>query len=275
MRPAAAGSGLYVARPGQRPSVLLVAHGSRLGDDGAARKLVASMSADFGEVAWSALRGRPTPREALASLSGPLIHVVPMLMACGEIGGPVFESLLPTERARLRIHPPIGAHPGLASLVCANVRRIARDRQFAPYDTAVILAGHGSARNPAAAFAVGRLAWLMRARGCGAAEIHSAFLSQSPLLENWRALTRRRNVIVVPCFLTMGTHARIDLPARLQAGAETDDAAETRRLWVAPHLAADWRGLAALIRASVLRPSAVGGAPVSTSPGAGGVSARA
>ena len=239
-------------------SLLLVAHGSRLGDDAAAKKLVMALSADFAEVAWSVLRGRPTPQEVLAGMSGALIHVVPMLMACGEIGGPVFRSLLPTaERSRLRIQPPVGAHPGLASLICVRVKKIVRDRRFALRDTAVILVGHGSARNPAPAIAIHRLGSLVRARGCCTAELHCAFLSQSPLIEGWRGLTRCRNVIVIPCFLTTGTHVQLDLPAHLYAAREPDVSAAMRQLWVAPHLGAHWRGLAALIRDSVLEPAVV------------------
>ena len=119
--------------------------------------------------------------DTLSGMSAALVHVVPLLMACGRVGGHVLRSLLPTaERPRLRLYPPIGGHPGLAALICDSVNRVAEQNRALPRQTAVILVGHGNERNPASASAVYQLASMVRACGCTAAEVHCAFLCEPP-----------------------------------------------------------------------------------------------
>jgi sirohydrochlorin ferrochelatase len=235
--------------------LLLVTHGSQLGNDLAIGKLAKVLSPDFSEVAFCVLRGRPMPADTLSGMSASLVHIVPLLMASGRVGGHVLRSLLPTaERPRLRLHPPIGGHPGLAALVCDSINRVAEKNRALPRRTAAILVRHGNERNPASASAVYHLASMVRACGCAAAEVHCAFLSQPPLVERWRELTSRPDVIIVPCFLTIGAHVQLDLPALLRRdGAGHGSLAEMRRLWVTPPLATHCRGLADVTRDLVFR----------------------
>jgi sirohydrochlorin ferrochelatase len=244
-----------------RTGLLLVIHGSRLGTDPALPNLVHILSADFEEVGVAVLRGRPTPEEVVAGMSASVVHVVPLLMAQGYVGGALLASLLPfRERARLCLHPPIGSHPGLVALICAHIQRLACERQFRPSDTAAVLVGHGSRRNPAAASAIHCLADGIRARSCGADEVHCAFLSQSPLIEDWRDLTRRRNVVFVPCFLSAGVHVQVDLPALLGIGADqTRPRHGTRQVTVAPHLTSDGDHFADVVRDVVRTPPSIAG----------------
>jgi sirohydrochlorin ferrochelatase len=110
--------------------LLLVTHGSRLGNNAAIGKLAKALSPDFSEVAFCVLRGRPMPADTLSGMSASLIHVVPLLMACGRVGGHVLRSLLPAaEGPRLRLHPPIGGHPGLAALVCDSINRVVEENR--------------------------------------------------------------------------------------------------------------------------------------------------
>jgi sirohydrochlorin ferrochelatase len=243
----------FVATPPEPAGLLLVAHGSRVGVDPAIGTLAQSLRSDFGEVAVCVLRGEPTPAEALNTMAARRVHVVPLLMASGHVGGHILASLLPaTGRSRLCLHPPIGDHPGLAALVCDSVCRAVTDHGVDLERAAVILVGHGNERDPASAAAVHRLADSLRTGGCAAAEIHVAFLSQPPRVKHWRDLTARRDVVLVPCFLSGGSHTQIDLPALLAGdGSDPFFGAAARRLWVTPPLAAQWHGLAALILDSV------------------------
>lgn len=179
--------------------LLLVAHGSRFGNDPAIGKLAKALSSDFSEVAFCVLRGRPTPANTLRAMSTSLVHVVPLLRACGRVGGDVPRSLLPTVER-------------LAAVVCDSINRVAEENGTLPRRTAAILVGHGNERNSASASAVYHLASMVRACGCPAAEVHCAFLSQPSLVERWRELTGRPDVIIVPCFLTIGAHVQLDRP---------------------------------------------------------------
>ncbi len=237
-------------------SLLLVAHGSRLGADPAVAKLVAVLSADFGEVGVAVLHGRPNPHEVLAGMTGSPVHIVPLLIASGDVGGSLLASLsrlTAGARSRLQVHPPIGAHPGLAALICRRIRRIIDECRLAPPDTAVVLVGHGSGRNPVSGSAIRRLATLVRARACGAAEVHCAFLSEPPRVQDWQTLTRCKNVIAIPCLLTTGIHLRFDLPELLRVEESCHaGVVGARRVFIAPHLTADTHGLAELVRDAVL-----------------------
>jgi sirohydrochlorin ferrochelatase len=241
--------------PVSSAGLLLVTHGSQLGNDLAIGKLAKALSPDFSEVAFCVLRGRPMPADTLSGMSASLVHIVPLLMASGRVGGHVLRSLLPTaERPRHRLLPPIGGHPGLAAVVCDSINRVAEENRALPRRTAAILVGHGNERNPTSASAVYHLASMVRACGCPAAEVHCAFLSQPPLVERWRELTGRPDVIIVPRFLTIGAHVQLDLPALLRRyGAGHGSLAEMRRLWVTPPLATHCRGLADVIRDLVFR----------------------
>ena len=81
--------------------LLLVTHGSHLGNDLAIGKLAKALSPDFSEVAFCVLRGRPVPADTLSGMSASLVHIVPLLMASGRIGGHVLRSLLPRPKDRV------------------------------------------------------------------------------------------------------------------------------------------------------------------------------
>lgn len=153
----------------------------------------------------------------------------------------------PRDRARLVVHPALGGHPGMAALVCRLAAHAAARYRCDREATAVLLAGHGNARHPAAGAAIRHLARRVGERTTAAAEVHSAFLEQVPLLEHWPDLTRRANVIIVPCFLAPGRHVHEDLPARLRLGAAADGGAARRVVTTAP-LAAATGDLAAMVR---------------------------
>jgi hypothetical protein len=118
-------------------SLLLVAHGSRLRDDTAAKKLVMALSADFAEVAWSVLRGRPTPQEVLAGMSGALIHVVPMLMGLRRDRRTGFSVAASDRRAFPATHPAAGRRSSRVGEPDLRARQENRSRQ------AVRAARHG------------------------------------------------------------------------------------------------------------------------------------
>ncbi len=225
-----------------KDGLLLVAHGGR-GDDGTATKrLGRALSTYFSEVQVSFLHGRPSPAEALVAMRAPLVHVVPLLAAQGWAGREILRECLPGgERHRLLLHPPIGEHPGLAAMVEQIVGLAMARMGLDKRQTAVVLLGHGSGRNPAAGSVVGRLAGKLADLDC-AAEIHALFLSQPPYAKDWAAAVGMPDVIAVPCFFSVASHVLIDLRALMEG-----DEIPGRRLWMTPPLAAQWQRLAPLV----------------------------
>jgi sirohydrochlorin cobaltochelatase len=231
--------------------LLLIAHGSRDGGTRIAGRLAGILSGQFAETAFAVLRGAPSPIDALATMEAPLVHVVPLLATSGHIVRDVLPAMLPAmEWARLRLHPPIGSHPALAGLACEAVRRIMERHRLDPTETAILVVGHGNARDPASAEATRTLSRRLAASSC-VAETGCLFLSQHPRVKDWRTVTGQPNVIVLPYLFSDGIHARIDLPTALAEGVDESGFLSGamvggRRLWLAPLLGDD-PGLAALV----------------------------
>ncbi len=200
------------------------------------------------DVGVAVLRGRPTPAAALSTLAAEVVHVVPVFMADGQMASAVRSRLPAHGSGRLVHHPTVGSHPDMAAVVDGLIRRALAENALRGDETAVVLAGHGNARHPAAGGAIHDLADRLRTRAA-AAEIHGVFLEQAPMVEAWPTLTRLPSVLVVPCFLSAGAHAREDLPRRLRTVAPGDGTTGAdARLHLAPPLAMATGGLAAIVR---------------------------
>ncbi len=81
-------------------------------------------------------------------------------------------------------------------------------------DAALVLAGHGSARNPDSRLPTERLAAEIATRGIFA-EVAACFLKEPPFIESALSLVSAREVYVVPNFAGTGHITRTQLPGAL------------------------------------------------------------
>lgn len=220
-------------------ALLLFGHGT---SDGSGSAIADALAAEirghglFGAVATSFALQPPSPAEALARLPHRRVLVVPLLATNGGVATTVLPRLLAEsgDTARLTVLPPIGLDAEIRRITADIADRAIAAADLDPAETAVLVAGHGSTRRTASEHATGALAAALDRLG-RYAEVAAVYLEQPPLASDWRDVTDRRHVVVVPLFISGGRHEETDLPALVRSkGTRIDGApmADGRRLWL-------------------------------------------
>jgi sirohydrochlorin cobaltochelatase len=153
------------------------------------------------------------------------IFLVPLLMSDGYfvrvripealgLEGRVTEA----DGRRLIYCDSIGLSPGMADIAARRVREACLDRDLDPAGAQVLLAGHGSTRDPASRQATERTAGHLEARH-GFAGVSCAYLDEPPFLAEVmeRAPAAGPPLIVVGLFAADGGHAAEDIPRMIAA----------------------------------------------------------
>ncbi len=199
-------------------ALVLAAHGSR--GDPAANALVRRLAQAvrerrlFDEVAVAFHQGEPGFDAVLDELRAEAVTVVPVMTSAGHYAKVVLPEGLARNRCyasvRLRVTPPVGAHPGIAPLVARRVSELLREHTLSRAETTVLLAGHGTRRHAASRETTLRLAATRRRRGV-ASETTAGFLDDEPSLEEALAEARSDAVLVLPFLIGGGNHAGADV----------------------------------------------------------------
>ncbi len=107
---------------------------------------------------------------------------------------------------------PVGNHPMMTELLLKRAHDVATDVD--PAETSLLIVAHGTDLNENSAVAAKREAEKIRALGEFAAVLN-VYMEESPLVSNWRKLTKTRHVVVVPFFISDGLHSYEDIPVLL------------------------------------------------------------
>jgi sirohydrochlorin cobaltochelatase len=206
-----------------RDALLLIGHGSeRLPD--AARPLVAHAevireSGRFGEVKVGMLFGEPDVASVVATLTAPVVHVVPFFLNDGYFTRIVIpDLLLPFASASrvIRFCPPVGLHDDIAGLLEARLLRHCEMFGTDPKSLSVLLVGHGSARSPRRARTLLRHAATLETGGVFG-WVRVGYLEEAPFVPEALASARGHVVAVIACLANEGMHATSDLPSMIAA----------------------------------------------------------
>jgi sirohydrochlorin cobaltochelatase len=179
----------------------------------------------FRQVEACYLRGHPALSEVIAAIGADSIYLVPLLMAEGHTSQVVLPEALAAAgvgAARVRVTLPIGVSASLASLVMEDALARCRDSGWAPGDTTVVIAAHGTPRHAGAARSAERLA----ERVAGTRRFRRAvpaFLEQEPSVEAALRAARPGPCVVIGFFMDHGGHSAEDIP-RLIAAAHPEAA---------------------------------------------------
>ena len=208
-------------------ALLIVGHGSTVNPDSSAPTLADAAEirrrkifADVGCAFW---KEEPSLRDAIFLFDPEVIrevYVVPNFISEGyftqtvvprelELNGPI------TERSSGQVWKycePVGNHPMMTELLLRRAREIAAD--VPESDTTLLIVAHGTDLNENSAVAAKREAEKIRALGEFAAVLN-VYMEESPLVSNWRKLTKTRHVVVVPFFISDGLHSYEDIPVLL------------------------------------------------------------
>ena len=240
-------------------ALLIVGHGSTVNPDSSAPTLLHAAvirgRGMFGEVACCFWKEEPSLRDALfffqdRSISD--IYVVPNFISEGYFTRTVIPRELELTGAETRRRngqvwkycPPVGNHQSMTRLLLQRAREVAPEIPDA--ETTLLIVGHGTGLNDNSAVAAKHQAEIIRAL-CRYAAVLNVYMEEPPRVSDWLELTKTRNVVVVPFFVSDGLHSYEDIPAML--GISKSQAAESgnphevqgRTLFYAPAIGTDPR----------------------------------
>ena len=214
-----------------RTALLIAAHGERGGEGAGANnqapfRIARGLSARglTSEVAVGFIRGEPSIKDALGTLTAPNIIVYPLFVANGYFTRDRLAQLLDEangEGRKVDVMAPLGLDPGLPDLAVTFAARAACEHGLEPRACNVILLAHGSKKNPASRQSTERMTHALEANG-SFRSARSAFLEESPSLQT--AVTGIQGpIVVVGMFSGEGLHGAKDAP-QLVSALRRDDA---------------------------------------------------
>ena len=113
---------------------------------------------------------------------------------------------------------PVGTHDSMTSVLLARARDIIEKhpgpRPPGPGETALFIAGHGTGNNENSRKAIERQVELIRAQNLYA-EVHAAFMEETPRIGDCYRLARAQRIVMVPFFISDGLHSYEDIPVML------------------------------------------------------------
>jgi sirohydrochlorin ferrochelatase len=173
----------------------------------------------FDDVRVACLKGMPSLPEVFADLAGRDVVLAPLLMADGYTLKAMRRQLAPIQPTlrSLTVAPPLGLHLRLADLIVETARDTCRERCWEPADTDLLIAAHGTRRDPNSGKSAFDHVETIRGKNIFAT-VRTGFLDQAPTLSEVIAASRACH-IAVGLFIDRGEHGEEDIPAIL---AETE-----------------------------------------------------
>src|SRR5882724_6599029 len=227
-------------------ALLIVAHGSTVNPDSSAPTLAHAAEIRrrkiFAKVECAFWKEEPSLRDALFLFDPETVRevcVVPNFISEGyftqtviprelELDGPITKR---SSGQTWKYCEPVGNHPAMTELLLRRAREVAPGVDLA--ETTLLIVAHGTDLNENSAVAAKREA--EKIRGLGKfAEVLNVYMEEPPLVSDWRKLTKTRNVVAVPFFISDGLHSYEDIPRLLgiaychpeRSKAESKDPAE-------------------------------------------------
>ena len=215
-------------------ALLIVGHGSTVNPSSSTPTLIHAAAIRsrgiFAEVACCFWKEEPSLRDALFFFNDPAIrevYVVPNFISEGyftrtviprelELNGPE------TERPNGQLWKycePVGNHDSMTQHLLARAREIAPG--VVEGDAALLIVAHGTSLNDNSAVAAKEQAEKIRALDRYAAVLN-VYMEEAPLVSDWLNLTKTRDVVVVPFFISDGLHSYEDIPALLGIDGKTE-----------------------------------------------------
>jgi sirohydrochlorin cobaltochelatase len=207
-----------------KPALLIVAHGSTVNPDSSAPTLAHAAEIrrrkNFAEVECAFWKEEPSLRDALFLFDPQSIRevcVVPNFISEGYFTQTVVPRELElnglmTKRPSgqtWKYCQPVGNHPAVTELLLKRAREVAPG--IDPAETSLLIVAHGTDLNENSAVAAKREA--EKIRGLKQfAKVLNVYMEEPPLVSDWRKLTKTRNIVVVPFFISDGLHSYEDIP---------------------------------------------------------------
>jgi sirohydrochlorin cobaltochelatase len=207
-----------------KTALLIVAHGSTVNPDSSAPTQAHAAEIRrrqiFADVQCAFWKEEPSLRDALFLFDPEVIHevyVVPNFISEGYFTQTVIPRELELNGATTKrpsgqvwkYCEPVGSHPAMTELLLKRAREVAPGVD--PAGTSLLIVAHGTDLNENSAVAAKREAEKIRDLG-KFAEVLNVYMEEPPLVSDWPKLTKARNVVVVPFFISDGLHSYEDIP---------------------------------------------------------------
>jgi sirohydrochlorin cobaltochelatase len=240
--------------------LLIVAHGSTVNPDSSAPTLAHAAEIRqrriFADVECAFWKEEPSLRDAIFMFDPESIRevfVVPNFISEGYFTQTVVPRELElngrtTKRPNGQVWKycdPVGNHPMMTDLLLKRAREIAPD--VVPAESSLLIVAHGTDLNENSAVAAKREAERIRTLSRYAAVLN-VYMEEPPLVSDWQKLTKTRNVVVVPFFISDGLHSYEDIPRLLgiasphpeRSKAKSKDPAELSFRFATGSLGSTW-----------------------------------
>jgi sirohydrochlorin cobaltochelatase len=210
-----------------KTALLIVGHGSTVNPDSSAPTLAHAAEIRrrkiFAQVECAFWKEEPSLRDAIFLFDPESIRevcVVPNFISEGYFTQTVIPRELElngttTKRSNGQLWKycqPVGNHPAVTELLLKRAREAAPGVD--PPESSLLIVAHGTDLNENSAVAAKREAEKIRALG-KFAEVLNVYMEEPPLVSDWHKLTKARNVVVVPFFISDGLHSYEDIPRLL------------------------------------------------------------
>jgi sirohydrochlorin cobaltochelatase len=208
----------------------------------------------FAEVHVGLWKESPSFREVLEAVRAKRVFIAPLFTSEGYFTMEILprefglEGRLTRREEREIVYcDPLGLHPYMLEALLKSAQAVLAGTPVDPEATCLMVAGHGTPRNPnskAVVFDVVERLRALRIYG----DCQGVFMEEPPFIRDWSALTDCKNVIVVPYFISDGLHSFEDIPVMLgitqnarEEGFQNPTELRGRRLWYARALGAEPR----------------------------------
>jgi sirohydrochlorin cobaltochelatase len=207
--------------------LLIVGHGSTVNPFSSAPTLMHAAAIRsrgiFADVACCFWKEEPSLRDALFFFRDPAIsevYVVPNFISEGyftrtviprelELSGPETGR---AKRQTWKYCEPVGNHESMTEHLLERAREIAPGVRES--EAALLIVAHGTSLNDNSAVAAKEQAEKIR-KLRRYSEVLNVYMEEPPLVSDWANLTKSKNVVVVPFFISDGLHSYEDIPALL------------------------------------------------------------
>lgn len=209
-----------MAEPRHSASVLvIVGHGAA--GQPASRHSVEALAAVlsrrglFADVRAAFLKVPPFLADVLESVQDRKVCVVPHLSAEGVVGAEALPAALRESGDRIVVCKASGTHPDVARLAARRVDELCAVAALDPARLGILVAGHGTPRNPDSATRVRALADALKTSGAATA---AALIEEPPLIDQWDRLLVQPDIAVIPLLMAEGRHGGGDVARMLGIG---------------------------------------------------------
>lgn len=203
-------------------SVVLAAHGSTAtGKSNQPLFELAGQILDSGIFSWvtpAFLMGDPQLDSVFAELPPGDVVIIPVMTSDGYYLRQVIPGKIAANSGldsfRIFMATPLGMHPDLAPLVVERIETLFELLGLQSENTAVMIIGHGTRRNPESARSTEQLTAQVR-DSLPECEILTAYIDQDPTIEFVIGQTSKLNLLAIPFLISRGPHTTVDVPQAL------------------------------------------------------------